>query len=312
MKLNVNISITHDNSASSLSEHKFLISQKSKIPEEDIKGIYLLKKSIDARQREILIHYTYEVFINEPFIINKYNFNYKNVSDKDRVIIIGAGPAGLFAALRLIELGMKPVVIERGKSVENRKLDISSITRKRFIDENSNYCFGEGGAGTYSDGKLYTRSTKKGDVNRILNIFREHGASENILVDSHPHIGTDKLPSIIAAIRNTIINNGGEIHYDKCVMDIIINNQQASGVITKCGNKYEGKAVILATGHSARDIYEMLLRKKILIEAKPFAVGVRVEHPQQLIDNIQYHNNIKIKNLPASSYNLACQSGNKG
>jgi len=312
MKLNVNISIPFNQSITSLSKHKLLISQQTKIPEEEINGIYLIKKSVDARQKEILVHYTYEVFVNEPLVFRKYIFNYENVSKKDSILIIGAGPAGLFAALRLIELGMRPIVIERGKNVENRKLDISLITRKRLIDENSNFCFGEGGAGTYSDGKLYTRSTKKGDINRILAILHEHGASENILVDSHPHIGTDKLPSIIASIRNTIINYGGQIHYNKRVSDLIINDKIVTGVITNCGNVYDGKAVILATGHSARDVYEMLSQKNILIEPKPFAVGVRIEHPQNLIDSIQYHCDIKNEFLPASSYHLACQSGNKG
>ncbi|MFA4850957.1 MAG: NAD(P)/FAD-dependent oxidoreductase [Bacteroidales bacterium] len=312
MKLIVELSLTPQDAVSSL-KYKSFISQKEKIAIENISGIRLLKRSIDARHRHILIHHTFEVFIDEPFIIPKpYDFCYKNVSSKPRVIIAGAGPSGLFAALRLIELGIKPVIIERGKSVNERKYDIVAINKKRIINPDSNYCFGEGGAGAFSDGKLYTRSTKRGDVNRILQIIHEHGASQNILVDSHPHIGTDKLPAIIASIRTTILDNGGEIHFNQRITDIIIRDGQAKGVKTLDGSIFEGSAVILATGHSARDIYNLLHAKNILIEQKSFAIGLRIEHPQQLIDSIQYHSKIKDPCLPAAIYSLACQSGEKG
>jgi uncharacterized FAD-dependent dehydrogenase len=312
MKKIVILSLPPQEAADS-SKYKNQLSEKINIVEDEIFAYKLLKRSIDARQKQIVIHHTFEVYINEkPSSEKKYNINYRNVSGSKQVIIVGAGPAGLFAALRLIELGIKPVIIDRGKKVEDRRFDIAAINKKRIIDPDSNYCFGEGGAGTYSDGKLYTRSTKRGDVNKILHIFHEHGASEDILIDSHPHIGTDKLPNIIAGLRNTILNNGGEIHFGKRITDIIIQNGRAKGVITNDKAKFEGEAVILATGHSARDIYEMLNNNKILIESKPFAVGVRIEHSQQHIDSIQYHSIIKDTYLPPAIYGLACQSEGKG
>ncbi len=292
---------------------KYLVSKKIHIPINSISGVRLLKRSIDSRKKNIIIHHTFEIYIDEnPPDKKQYDFTYGNVSDRDHVIIVGAGPSGLFAALRLIELGIKPVIIERGKKIEDRKFDIAAINRQRIINSNSNYCFGEGGAGAYSDGKLYTRSTKRGNVNRILHILHEHGAAQDILVDSHPHIGTDKLPGLITEIRKTILSSGGEFHFNSQVTDIIICNGQAKGVITKDGNKFEGKALILATGHSARDIYEILRAKNILIESKQFAVGVRIEHPQQLIDSIQYHGQTGNAYLPAANYSLTYQAGGKG
>lgn len=294
------------------SEIRTLISAMIQVPVNEISAVKLLKRSLDARQKEIRIHHIVEVFINEvPEENPEYQFHYQNVSDKQRIIIVGAGPAGLFAALRLLELGVKPVIIERGKKVGDRKADIADINKKRIIDPDSNYCFGEGGAGTFSDGKLYTRSTKRGDVKRILYQLTHHGAIPDILVDTHPHIGTDKLPGIISQIRETILSNGGEIHFGRRVTDIIVHDGKAKGV-TSGENIYEGEALILSTGHSSRDIYKILAKKKILIEPKPFAVGLRIEHPQQLIDSIQYHNAVRNPFLPAASYSLACQAGKKG
>ena len=312
MKKIITLSLNPQQSADS-SLFKNIISEEINIPENEINGIKLLKRSIDARQKQIQIHHTFEIFVNEiPYKNKIYNLKYVNVLNCKQVIIVGAGPAGLFAALRFLELGIKPIIIDRGKKVEERKFDIAAINKDRIINTNSNYCFGEGGAGTYSDGKLYTRSTKRGDVNKILHIFNEHGASQDITIDSHPHIGTDKLPKIISNIRNTILNNGGEFHFEKKITDIIISDNKAKGVITNDKIKFEGEAVILATGHSARDIYEIFNSKNILIESKPFAVGVRIEHLQQQIDSIQYHSKDKNPYLPAATYNVACQSDGKG
>ncbi|MGD0710159.1 MAG: FAD-dependent protein [Bacteroidales bacterium] len=291
---------------------KGLVAKKINIPVDSISGAKLVKRSIDARKQRILIHHVFEVYSEGELPVKLYSFNYKHINDKARVIIVGSGPAGLFAALRLIELGIKPVILDRGKPVEERKTDIAAINKSRFINPDSNYCFGEGGAGTYSDGKLYTRSTKRGDVNRILNIFHANGAIQDILVDAHPHIGTDKLPAIIASIRNQILNCGGEIHFGERVNNIIVRDGATKGVTTSSGNTFEGKAVILATGHSATDIYEMLNLANILLEAKSFAIGVRIEHSQQLIDNIQYHGVKRGDFLPAATYNLVSQVEGKG
>ncbi len=291
---------------------KSLVAYKINIPIDIICGVKLVKRSIDARKQRITIHHIFEVYTEGELPTQPYSFNYKNIHDKARVIIVGAGPAGLFAALRLIELGIKPVIIDRGKAVEERKTDIAAINKSRIIDPDSNYCFGEGGAGTYSDGKLYTRSTKRGDVNRILHIFNANGAVQDILVDAHPHIGTDKLPSIIASIRNVILNCGGEIHFGERVNSIVLKDGTATGIKTFSGNSFDGEAVILATGHSATDIYEMLDTANIKLEAKSFAIGVRIEHPQQLIDNIQYHGVERGDFLPAATYSLASQVDGKG
>ncbi len=278
----------------------------------DISAYRILKKSTDARKRDIKINLRLSVYIGENPDDLPYPFQYGNVSDKKQVIIVGSGPAGLFAALRLIELGFRPVVIERGKDVSSRTRDIALINRAHTIDPESNYCFGEGGAGTFSDGKLYTRSTKRGNSDRILQIFHAHGADANILYESHPHIGTDLLPGIITNIRKTIIDCGGSIHFETKLTDLVMSDGIITGIVVQNGETIEADAVILATGHSARDVYELLDRKEILLEAKPFAMGVRVEHPQALIDSIQYHGEPRGKYLPAASYSLVTQVDGRG
>lgn len=283
------------------------------ITEEAITHIAILKRSIDARQRQIKINLKIQIFINEPFKAVEFHFpNYKEVSNASSVIIIGAGPAGLFAALKLIEKGVKPIILERGKDIKARRRDLAAINKEHIVDEDSNYCFGEGGAGTYSDGKLYTRSKKRGDVQQILELLVLHGASPSILVDAHPHIGTNKLPRIIESIRNTILNHGGEIHFQTRVTDILINDKKVVGVETLHGKRWETSKIILATGHSARDIFELLHQKGILIEAKPFALGVRVEHQQQLIDKIQYSCEVRNPYLPPAPYSIVKQIQNRG
>lgn len=275
-----------------------------------------VKRSIDARGRNIKINLTVDVFINENIPVFNYSPDYKIVgNDSSIVTIIGAGPAGLFAALRCLELGMKPVIFERGKDVQSRRRDLAIINKEHIVNPESNYCFGEGGAGTYSDGKLYTRSTKRGDVEKILKTLVYHGASEEILVDAHPHIGTNKLPKIIANIRETILKFGGEIHFEHKLIDLRTEKDKVKEItVTDLKNNssrsFPAQKLILATGHSARDIYELLNKKNILTEAKPFAMGVRAEHPQELIDRIQYHCgslaevNEKRTYLPASNYSL--------
>jgi uncharacterized FAD-dependent dehydrogenase len=255
-----------------------------------------------------------ELFIDEqPTEVRKFiRKSYADVSRKIPVIVVGAGPAGLFAALTLIENGMKPIIIERGKDVKARKFDIAQINREHIVNPDSNFCFGEGGAGTYSDGKLYTRSTKRGNVNEILAMLVSHGADEDILIDSHPHIGTDKLPAIIAAMRQTILEAGGEFCFNRRISDIIIQNGKIKGVEDKNGDRFEAQAVILATGHSARDIYELLHRKGLTLEAKSFALGVRAEHPQALIDSIQYRQSPRDPFLPAAPYSLVKQVEGRG
>lgn len=267
-----------------------------------------VRRSIDARGKNVTVKV--QVEICEPGQTEtSYSKNHEDVSKNPSVIVIGAGPAGLFAAIRLIELGIKPVVFERGKDVQARRRDLAAINKDHIVNPDSNYCFGEGGAGTYSDGKLYTRSNKRGDVQRVLEIFIAHGAKEDILFDAHPHIGTNKLPKIIAALRESIIQAGGQIHFNSKVVDFLLMDGEMKGVITSDGNKHEGYAVILATGHSARDVFQLLHNKNILIEAKPFALGVRVEHQQNLIDKIQYHcANDRGEFLPASSYALVHQA----
>lgn len=267
-----------------------------------------LKRSVDARGRQILINLKIGVFLNEaPPKVNNIKSSYQFVHNAPPAIIVGAGPAGLFAALRLISLGIKPIVLERGKDVRGRRRDLADINKKHIVNPESNYCFGEGGAGTYSDGKLYTRSKKRGDIRRILEALVNHGATEDILVDAHPHIGTNKLPKIVEALRESIIEAGGEVHFNAKVTELIVRSQKACGVVLSGGEKIEGLGVILATGHSARDVFYMLQRQKIAIEAKPFALGVRVEHPQALIDKMQYRQSPRNPLLPASSYALVQQ-----
>ncbi len=279
---------------------------------KDDGSIYVrpLRRSIDARGKNVRVKFLVELIpAGENQSFANYFKNYPDVGKAERVIIVGSGPAGLFAAMRLIELGIKPVVIERGKEVQARRRDLAALNKEQLVNPESNYCFGEGGAGTYSDGKLYTRSKKRGDLKRILEILVSHGASEEILYDAHPHIGTNKLPKLVVALRESIRNAGGEIHFNTKVTGFILANGEIKGVITASGDKMEGKAVILATGHSARDIFQLLFENHILIEAKPFALGVRVEHSQNLIDQIQYHCATNRGDyLPPSSYALVHQA----
>ena len=284
------------------------------IPMEQISVVNVLRKSIDARKSTIYFNYKVSVYINEPAPKNKeYNFDYKDVSKAKEIHIIGFGPAGMYAALRCIELGYRPIVLERGKNVKDRRRDLKAINRDHIVNEDSNYCFGEGGAGTYSDGKLYTRSLKRGDVRRIFENLVYHGATEQILIDAHPHIGTNKLPKLVQNIRETIIKYGGEIHFQAKVVDFTIANNAIKAIVLQDGSEMPADRIILATGHSARDIYYLLNNKKIAIQAKSFAMGVRVEHPQHIIDSIQYHcKGQRNELLPAASYSLVEQVKNRG
>lgn len=279
-----------------------------------VQKVVILKRSIDARQKAIKINLKVSVFlIDEEFVAQKIALpDYQNVSNQQEVIVVGAGPAGLFAALQLIELGLKPIVIERGKDVRGRRRDLKAINRDHIVNEDSNYCFGEGGAGTYSDGKLYTRSKKRGDVDRILRLLVAFGASDDILVEAHPHIGTNKLPQIIQDIREKIIECGGQVLFDTRVTDFLVKSNEIQGVVLQNGDIISANKVILATGHSARDIFELLDKKKILIEAKPFALGVRAEHPQELIDKIQYSCDYRGDYLPPSPYSIVKQVNGRG
>jgi uncharacterized FAD-dependent dehydrogenase len=280
----------------------------------DIKHISILKRSIDARQKAIKINLKVAIYFQEDdFVEEKIQLpDYKNVSNSQEVIVVGAGPAGLFAALQLIELGLKPIVIERGKDVRGRRRDLKAINLEHIVNEDSNYCFGEGGAGTYSDGKLYTRSKKRGDVTRILELLVGFGASDDILIEAHPHIGTNKLPKIIQDIREKIIEMGGLVLFETKLTDIIIKNNEVQGIVTQSGDTLLSNKIILATGHSARDIFELLDRKKVFIEAKPFALGVRAEHPQSLIDSIQYSCDYRGELLPPAPYSIVKQVGGRG
>ncbi|MEO6830943.1 MAG: FAD-dependent protein [Chitinophagaceae bacterium] len=285
------------------------------IPLQRISGYSILKRSIDARSHTngVQIIQLIDVFIDEHIQAqSSFNPKLKDVHNAPEVLIVGAGPAGMFAALKLISLGIKPVILERGKDVRSRRRDLANLNKQGIVNPESNYCFGEGGAGTYSDGKLYTRSTKRGDVGRLLNLFVHFGAAENILYDAHPHIGTNKLPQIITAMREAIKACGGQILFEKKLVDIRIKNGEIAGIITEDGTQIDVRALILANGHSARDIFELLHRKQVLIEAKAFALGVRIEHPQALIDTIQYHCAIRGDYLPPASYSLVAQAQGRG
>lgn len=279
----------------------------------NVNAVRVLKRSIDARRRPVMVNLTVRAYINELPQDDGYDtIIYGDVSQAPQVVVVGAGPAGLFASLRLIEAGFRPVLIERGKDVHARRRDIALISREHRVDPESNYGFGEGGAGAFSDGKLYTRSKKRGNVNRILNILCQHGASTSILADAHPHIGTDKLPRVIENIRNQIIRSGGEVHFETRMTGLLIHNDTVVGVTTACGKSFRGP-VVLATGHSARDVYYYLHETGITLEAKGMAVGVRLEHPQQLIDSIQYHSaNGRGKYLPAAEYSFVTQVNGRG
>ena len=285
--------------------------KKLKLTSNKISSIKIIRRSLDARKQPVY-RLAIEVYIGEKPKESIKKLNYIPVSSKKKVLIIGFGPAGMFAALRLIELGIKPIIVERGKDVQKRRRDIRALQQEHIVNPDSNYCFGEGGAGAYSDGKLYTRSNKRGNVNKVLEIFVQHGASKDILIDSHPHIGSNILPKVVSNIRQIIIENGGEIYFNSKVTDFIIVQDELKGTIVNNEKEIIADAVILATGHSARDIYYLLHHLNIKLEPKPFAIGVRIEHPQPLINKIQYHTKNKSENLPAATYNLSCNIEGRG
>lgn len=311
------IRVLPEQAASEQAIRDFVAKDKG-VKHRDITHVRVLKRSIDARQRQVFINLKVRVYVNEnPEDDAFVRTEYRNVEDCPQAVVVGAGPGGLFAALRLIELGVRPVVVERGKDVHSRRADIAKISREHMVDPESNYSFGEGGAGAFSDGKLYTRSKKRGSVEKILNVFCQHGASTAILSDAHPHIGTDKLPKVIEAMRKTIKRCGGEVHFQTRMDELLINGNKVEGVRCTCLDTSERKEffgpVILATGHSARDVYRWLHRSGVEIEAKDLAIGVRLEHPSQLIDKIQYHNSEgRGKWLPAAEYSFVTQAEGRG
>ncbi|WP_300110559.1 NAD(P)/FAD-dependent oxidoreductase [uncultured Alistipes sp.] len=281
------------------------------ISDKEVALVRVVGRSIDARQRQVKVNLTLEIYVDREPQPDPFHFDYPSVSGRTEVVIVGGGPAGLFAALRLIELGYRPVILERGREVSTRKRDIAQINRNGAVNPDSNYAFGEGGAGTFSDGKLFTRSKKRGDYNKALQTLVFHGATPEILYESHPHIGTDKLPRVITNIRKTILDAGGEFLFEARVTDLKLRDGRIVGVFVG-DTLYEGAAVVLATGHSARDVYELLHRRGVRLEAKPFAMGVRIEHPQALIDSIQYHTPTRGEYLPAASYSLVSQEYGRG
>lgn len=312
MPIEISIELLPSQAADS-NQIKRAIAQKLNIKLEQVGEYRVTRKSVDARKAKIKVNLGLCIY-NSGEAVNSDEpvFRYQDVRNSSPIVVVGAGPAGLFAALRLIELGLKPIIVERGKPVSDRKRDIAMLSREHNLNPDSNYAFGEGGAGTFSDGKLYTRSKKRGDFKRVLYSLHNHGADENILYEAHPHIGTNKLPGVITKIRETIIDHGGEILFNCRVASIILKNEIATGVRLIDGQIVEGFAVILASGHSARDIYKTLIDQKIDVEAKPFAMGVRVEHPQELIDSIQYHGAKRDEFLPAAAYNLVHQVDGRG
>ena len=312
MALTVNLNLSPQEAADDTIV-KINAAKSAHISGNKISHFRILKKSIDARQKQIRVNISVELLFEEDLVgLESNDFCPCNVENAKEVIIVGAGPAGLFAALRLIELNIRPIILERGKEVSLRKRDIAELCRTGSVNADSNYCFGEGGAGTFSDGKLYTRSKKRGDNSRVLDLLCFHGADSNILYEAHPHLGTDKLPLVISNIRKSILDAGGAVFFGKRVFKIIIENGEAKGVVTSEGEIYKAAAVILATGHSSRDIYEMLRRQNISTVFKPFAMGVRVEHPQEMIDRIRYHGNSRGEYLPPASYNIVKQIDERG
>ena len=311
MKKDLNISLT-PKQASDEQYYRPIVAAKLGVTPDDIHTIVVRRRSIDARQRQIRINLGVRVYLGEEPETLTQHYKYLSVENRRPIGIVGAGPAGLFAALRLIELGFKPIIFERGKNVSDRKRDIAKIYREHIVDPDSNYGFGEGGAGTFSDGKLYTRSKKRGNVQKVLEVLVQFGADPQILIDAHPHVGTDKLPGVIRAIREQIMECGGEIHFNSRVSDLIIHNQVCNGLKLANGARYEFDALILAIGHSARDIFEILYRNGVNLEAKTFAMGVRVEHPQHLIDAIQYHQAQRGSFLPAATYSFVEQVKERG
>ncbi|MDD2255692.1 MAG: FAD-binding protein [Bacteroidales bacterium] len=306
------IRVAPQTAATEANLREWLVREKN-LQAKDITGTRILKRSIDARQRQVWVQLRVRVYLNEPPEQQTFPpIEYPEVRTSKEVIVVGAGPAGLFAALRLLELGIRPIVVERGKNVRDRKKDLAQISRNHRVDPESNYSFGEGGAGAYSDGKLYTRSKKRGNVEKILQVFCQFGASPSILIDAHPHIGTDKLPGIIEAMRNQILSCGGEVHFETRMEDLILHNGRVCGIVCNTGQRMEGP-VILATGHSARDVYRLLFGKNIRQSPKGLAMGVRLEHPQHRIDQIQYHNNEgRGLYLPAAEYSLVTQIEGRG